>query len=99
MLADYARELIKQGVLVPAGRRGQEMSDDEVAAIKPQFMRAQDPDEPEDTKYLGQITDPEDLFIGGQFGDDFGSINPETGEPEGGGSIPYTYDSHEETRR
>jgi hypothetical protein len=96
MLADYARELIKHGVLVPAGRRGQEMSDDEVAGIKPQFMRNQDPDEEEPAKYLGKIHDPEDLFIGGQFGDDFGTEDPETGERTGGDSIQYSYDSHEE---
>lgn len=80
MLADYARELIKTGVLVPKHIRGRETDD---KPIVPQFMKTPTDDNGDEipsgpTKLANwgkergnSAKDAEDLFIGGGFDDDF----------------------------
>lgn len=65
--AEYGRNLIKAGIIEPAGMKGEK--DGEESKAIPQFQRMTQ-DEPDEPKTFATFKD-DDMFIGGGFTDDF----------------------------
>ncbi len=78
--AEYGRDLIRAGVIIPAGKAGE--GEGEESDVVPQFQRMK-MDEPAEPKSLDSFKD-DDMFIGGGFTDDFetGHLGGDAAEEE-----------------